>query len=272
MRRRDAGYYLALPRISRLSWTVWKRDRDVYLRTYKTNLLPPLLEPILYLLAFGFGLGALVKQDIHGLKYIQFIAPGMIALSIMNAASFECTYGSFVRMYYQKTFDAITATPVSVEDIIAGEILWGASKSAINAGIMTGVMLAIEPLLKVQLVSLKFAALILVVAFAGGLLFASIAMCFTALVPTIDHFNYYIFLIITPMMLLCGTFFPLDMLNPGVQLGAQFLPLTHVVVVTRELAIGTVTTTSLYSIAALSLAAVAIFIVAVNLMRKRLVK
>ena len=276
MTKRKLGYYLVLPNVTRLSWAVWKRDRDVYTKTYKTNLIPPLLEPILYLLAFGFGLGAMLNDknsaSFGGIQYIQFIAPAMIALTVMNAASFECTYGSFVRMYYQKTFDAIMATPASVEDVIAGEMLWGASKSMINAGIMTGVMLAIGPVLKIQLLSIYFALFILAVAFIGGMLFAAVAMCFTALVPTLDHFNYYVFLIITPMMLLCGTFFPLSSLPQPIHSVAMFLPLTHVVIATRELALGSVTAASGLSLLALATAAVILFIIAVNLMRKRLIK
>jgi lipooligosaccharide transport system permease protein len=265
-------YYLVLPSLNKLSWTVWKRDRDVYLKTYKTNLIPPLLEPILYLLAFGFGLGVMMTTGFGDHVYIQFIAPAMIALTIMNAASFECTYGSFVRMYYQKTFDAITATPVSVENVIAGEMLWGASKSLINSGIMVGVMLIIGPLIHIQLLSWQFCALILLVAFLGGLLFAAIGMCFTAVVPQIDHFNYFIFLIVTPMMLLCGTFFPMENLPWQVQTVAQALPLTHVVVITRELAYGALSTASLVSLGFLLVTSVIFFIIAVNLMRKRLVK
>jgi lipooligosaccharide transport system permease protein len=190
----------------------------------------------------------------------------------MNAASFECTFGSFVRMYYQKTFDAIIATPVSVEDVIAGEMLWGASKSVLNAGIMVGVMLVIGPVINIPLLTLHLALFILAVAFIGGLLFAAIAMCFTALVPSLDHFNYYVFLIITPMMLLCGTFFPLGMLPHTVQFAAQFLPLTHVVIATRELAIGHVTITSVISLLALLVVGIIVFIIAVNLMRRRLIK
>jgi lipooligosaccharide transport system permease protein len=258
--------------ISSLSWTVWKRNRDVYLKTYNTNLLPPLLEPILYLLAFGFGLGAIVSTNVDGVRYIQFIAPAMVALSVMNAGSFECTYGSYVRMYYQKTFDAITATPVSVEDVIAGEMLWGATKSVINAGIMVGVMLVLGPILQIQLLSAYLAVLILVVAFIGGLLFSAIAMCFTAVVPTMDHFNYYMFLIITPMMLLCGTFFPTGMLPQTLQTIIYLLPLTHVVIVSRELAIDRLTFASAFSLLYLVVMSLVLFLLAIYLMRRRLIK
>lgn len=119
--------YFALPRLSNRVWKVWHRNKDVFMKTYKVNFLPPLLEPILYLFALGFGVGSFIDV-IEGMSYPQFIAPALISISIMNSAFFECTYGSYVRMYYQKTFDAIIATPLSIEEVITGELLWGATR------------------------------------------------------------------------------------------------------------------------------------------------
>jgi len=130
-----------LPKLSYRVWKVWRRDRDVFMKTYKTSFLPPLLEPILYLLALGLGLGGFV-QLINGEPYIQFIAPALVAVSMMFSSFYECTFGSFVRMYFQKTFDAIIATPVNIEEVIAGELLWGATKSLINSSIVLGVIFA----------------------------------------------------------------------------------------------------------------------------------
>jgi lipooligosaccharide transport system permease protein len=101
------------------------------------NFLPPLLEPLLYLLSLGYGLGAFVS-DIGGVPYPEFIAPALLAISIMNAAFFETTYSSYVRMYFQKTFDAMMATPLSIDEVITGEIVWGATKSLIAAAIIVG--------------------------------------------------------------------------------------------------------------------------------------
>ena len=110
--------------LSRLAWAVWRRNLDVYLKSWRVNLLTPAFEPVLYLLALGFGVGSYISE-IDGVPYVRFIAPALVAISVMNASFFECTYGSYVRMYYQKTFDAIVATPVSIEEVIPGEILWG---------------------------------------------------------------------------------------------------------------------------------------------------
>ena len=126
----------ALPKLTYRVWMVWHRNFDVFTKTIVSNFLPSLLEPILYLVAFGFGLGGFIPS-VQGQPYIKFIAPGLVAIAIMNGAFFECTFGSFVRMYYQKTFDAIVATPVSVEEVVAGELLWGATRSTANATIVS---------------------------------------------------------------------------------------------------------------------------------------
>ena len=121
-----------IPQLTYRVWKVWLRDFNVFMKTYKVNFFPPLLEPIFYLLGFGLGLGAFVSQNIPGGSLIKFIAPGLVSMSIMYSSFFECTYGSFVRMYFQKTFDAIIATPINIEEVIAGELLWGATRSLIS--------------------------------------------------------------------------------------------------------------------------------------------
>jgi len=133
-----------LKNISWRSLRVWQRNYDVYLATWKVNFIPPLLEPFLYLLAFGVGLGQLVNDVTYNstqISYLKFIGPGLIAVAIMNHGFFETTYASFVRMYYQKTFDAILSTPLTIEDVVFGELLWGATKSLFAGAIMLIVMI-----------------------------------------------------------------------------------------------------------------------------------
>ena len=125
--------------VSGRAWRVWQRDLDVYRTTWLVNFLPPLLEPVLYVLAFGLGLGSLIEEVSYlgrTIRYLPFMVPGVISVAIMFWAYFETTYSSFVRMYYQRTFDAILATPLLVEDVIAGEWLWGATKSVLAATVM----------------------------------------------------------------------------------------------------------------------------------------
>ena len=265
---------LEFPRLTYRLWKVWRRNLDAFMKTYKVNFVPPLLEPILYLLAIGFGFGALVSSSsssttasLGGVHYIQFIAPALVSIAMMYGSFFECTYGSFVRMYYQKTFDGIIATPVSVEEVIAGELLWGATRSVINSTIVLAVVAAFG------LISSPLAILVIILAFLVGLMFSSLGICFTAIAPNIDFFNYPGFLFITPMFLLSGTFFPLSILPKPVQIVAQaVLPLTHAVNLTRGLIPGRLDMSMLLSLVWILAVTFVFFIISINLMKKRLIR
>jgi len=255
-----------VPRLTRRVWKVWQRNFDVFLKTIASNFLPSLLEPILYLVALGLGLGVFI-QSIEGVPYVNFIAPALVAISVMNGSFFECTFGSFVRMYFQKTFDAIIATPVSVEEVIAGELVWGATRATINSTTVLAVIAAFG------LISSPLFLLVPLLTFLGGLMFASIAMCFTAIAPNIDFFNYPSFLLVTPMFLLSGTFFPLSQLPLPVQTAAQiFLPLTHVVNIIRGLVLGRTEIFLLLSLVWIAAVTIFFFVLSINLMKKRLIK
>ena len=262
----------SIPKLTYRAWKVWRRNFDVFNKTLVTNFLPSLLEPILYLVAFGFGLGGFIPS-IRGQPYINFIAPALVGIAMMNGSFFECTFGSFVRMYYQKTFDAIVATPVSVEEVVAGELLWGATRATINATIVLAVVAAFG------LISSPLFLLVIPIAFFVGLMFSSIAMGFTAAAPNIDFFNFPSFLFLTPMFFLSGTFFPLTSLPSAAQVIAfAVLPLTHAVDLTRGIVASNVepilglSTGAVIAISAVWIVAVTVFffIVSVNLMKKRL--
>ena len=254
-----------VPRLTGNAWTVWRRNLDVFLKTWRVNLVPPFIEPFLYLIALGFGLGGFVGY-IGDVPYIDFIAPAIVAVSIMNSAFFECTYGSYVRMYYGKTFDAIIATPVSIEEVIAGELLWGATRSMIYTGLMLPVLILFG------VVDLPSSLLLIPFAFIGGLLFACIAMCFTAVTPSIDALNYPSFLFITPMLLFSGTFFPITILPTALQAFAYaVLPLTHVVNICRGITLTTFSPFMLVNLAWIVVVTVVLFLLSVNLMKRRLV-
>ena len=268
---RKSPAHFSIPKLSYRVWKVWRRNFDVFTKTIRVNFLPSLLEPILYLLAFGFGLGGFIPS-IQGQSYIAFIAPALVAISVMNGSFFECTFASFVRMYFQKTFDAIVATPVSVEEVVAGELLWGATRATINTTIVLSVVAVFG------LISTPLFLLVIPLAFFGGLMFASMAMCFTSVAPNIDFFNFPSFLFLTPMFFLCGTFFPLTSLPTAAQGVAMALPLTHVVNIVRGLVSGhlepilglnplVLILVSLVWIIAVGLF---FFVLSINLMKKRL--
>lgn len=259
------AWLLRLPKVSRRTWRVWQRDGRTFMKTYRSNFIPPLMEPILYLLAFGFGLGFFINQ-IDGVGYATFIAPALIAISMMNAAFFECTFASFVRMYYQKTFDAIIATPLNIDEVIMGELLWGATKSTIYTAIVLAVVAAFG------LAVFPLALLVIPFSFLAGLLFGGLGMIFTAISPRIDTLSYPTSLYITPMLLISGTFFPISALPVAIQqFSYAFLPLVHVVDITREMTYGALSVNLLYSLIWIIAVTALVMIVSINMMRRRLI-
>lgn len=249
---------------------VWRRDWLVTRKSWHIGFLTPLLEPILYVTSLGFGFRFLIPEvQYHGqaLTYVVFMAPAIIATNIMYTSFFETTFSSFVRMYYQKTYDAIMATPLSVDEIIVGEIMWGATKSLMAAAIMTAVLSLFG------LVRYPFGLGLLPLAFLGGLLFGAIGMIFTGIVKGIDTFNLPIFLFITPMYLFSGTFFPLETLPHWAQVVSWFLPLSHLVTLSRDLCLGTITWGTVLVSGSYLVVTTAILVpIALRVMRKRLVK
>jgi lipooligosaccharide transport system permease protein len=258
-----------LSNISYRAVYVWRRNADVYLTTWATNFLPPLLEPFQYLVAFGLGLGTAVGVlHFRGLPvpYMSFIAPGTIAIAIMFWAFFETTYSSFVRMYYQKTFDAMLATPLTIEDVISGELLWGATKSVVAAGIMLVVLSCFG------FVHYPGGLWVMPLAAVGGLLFASLGMIATALVPTIEVFNLPIFLVIFPMFVFGGTFFPVENLPAWARWISMALPLTHISRLVRGATLNRLVASDLAVGAGFAAGAAALALLAIACMRRRLVK
>jgi lipooligosaccharide transport system permease protein len=260
--------FLQTGNISRRFMHVWNRNLVVYRKIWLVNFLVPLFEPLLYLAAFGVGLSAFIGQVPYNgqqLPYILYITPALLAITVMYNSFFENTYASFVRMYYQKTFDAMMATPLSLEDIITGEIVWGATKSVIA----TAIMLVVVSIF--GLVRYPDGLLILPIAFLGGMAFGTIGMVFTGLVPSIDMFNLPIFLFVTPMFLFGGTFFPTNALPGWAQAISSALPLTHLVDLCRAVCLGELGPGQIWSVAYLSVFFAVLFPVALMAMRRRLI-
>lgn len=212
---------------------VWQRHLTVYTKLYKSSFALNFAEPILYLTAMGLGLGAFVKE-IKGMPYINFIAPGIIASSSMFAVIYECTYGTYVRIVFQKTFEAILATPVNIDDLIAGEMIWGATKSVMYG---TTIIIVISLF---GLVASPLIVLVIPLLFITGIIFAEISLIVVAKVPGIDSFNYFYTLVMTPMFLFSGIFFPLDSMPSIVTKIAFFTPLYHLVNICRSFSSGNV--------------------------------
>jgi len=213
------------------AYRVWQRHLTVYTKLYLSSIALNFVEPVLYLVALGFGLGGYIAE-VQGKPYINFIAPGIIASSSMFATVYECTYATYVRIFYQKTFDAILSTPVNIDDLIAGEMMWGATKSILYGIIIIGTISAF------RLVDSVLVVLVIPILFLSGLIFAEISLVCVALVPGVDSLNYFYTLLMSPMFLFSGIFFPLEALPPFVTRIAWFTPLYHLTNVCRSLAAG----------------------------------
>jgi lipooligosaccharide transport system permease protein len=243
---------------------VLQRHWTVYTKLYKTNFALNFADPMLYLIAMGMGLGVFV-DEINGQSYIEYIGPGIVASSAMFAAVYECTYGTYIRMTFQKTFDAILATPVNLADLVAAELAWAAIKSVIY-GITIMIVIALFGLVDSPLLLLALPGI-----FLGGLIFAEISLITTALVPGIDSFSYFYTLFMTPLFLFSGVFFPVEAMPRVIGHIAWFTPLYHAVIICRELTAGRIVS-CLGSYAWVMVVAVALAPVVFRLMRRRLIQ
>ena len=254
---------LQLPRIRPGALFVWRRNVLVWGKLLIPAILMNFGEPLLYLLGLGFGLGHFVG-DMAGMPYLAFLASGIIASSAMTTASFEGMYSVYTRMVPQKTYEAILATPLDVDDIVSGEMLWCATK-ALLSGIA---ILVVASLLGV---AQGWQALWVVpVVFLIGLCFAGPAMVMSALATSYDFFSYYFVLVVTPMFILCGVFYPVETLPEVVHDAVYVLPLTHAVHLTRGLVAGAELTTPLLHLAVLAGYALVSYIFAAVLIRRKL--
>jgi len=216
--------------------TVWRRYFAVYEKNFWFGVVTTFVEPLLYLVSFGIGVGGLVGSlTTEGLpmSYRQFVFAGIVGQTMLFQGFFEAAYGGFVRMYYQKVFQAIAVTPVTISEVLWGELLWDASKATFAAVAVLAIgALAGDFRLAGTLAAIPFV-------FAGSLLFASMGLLTAARSATIDEISYPQFLLIFPMFLFCGVFFPLDQLPTALQGFAWCLPLTPVISVIRALTLGT---------------------------------
>ena len=254
------------PQISRRWLPVFRRNLLVWRKLAIPSLVGNINEPLITLVAFGYGLGMLIGQvQLNGsaVPYIVFLASGSICMSAMNAASFEALYSAFSRMNVQRTWDGIMNAPVRLDDVVFAEMLWAAYKSMFTSTVILGVMLALgisrSPML---LLALPLLGLV-------GIVFASIALIFNALAKGYDFFTYYFSLFLTPTMFLSGVFFPRDQLPGVMRVISDWLPLTAAVELIRPLFLGQWPAQGLRHLAILLVYGVAAFWIALALTRKR---
>jgi lipooligosaccharide transport system permease protein len=254
------------PRLSLRWWPVFLRNLLVWRKLAMPSLLGNIAEPLLWLVAFGYGMGALVGEvQLGGVRvpYILFLASGSICMSAMNAASFEALYSAFSRMHVQKTWDGIMNAPVSLDDVVMAEMLWAAFKAILSVTAILGVMLALNISHSPKLLAAWPVLL------GVGITFSCIALIFNALARNYDFFTYYFTLFLTPMMFLSGVFFPRDQLPTVVRTISDWLPLTNAVELVRPMFIDQWPAEPLRNGVVLAVYAVGAFWVALALTRKR---
>lgn len=211
----------------RHAFAVWQRNGAMYARTWKQNLLPNFFEPIFYLVSVGVGVGAYV-QTMGGLRYVEFLVPGLVCVAAMNGASFESTYNFYIRLSFEKTYDAMLTTPIESDDVLAGETAWATTRALIY-GVCFYAIVAVA-----GLAPLPGSLLVIPVIALTGVLFAALGLAFCVRAPTIELFSYYFTMFLTPLFLFSDVFFPLaERLSPFWQNVAEVLPLLHPVRLAR---------------------------------------
>jgi lipooligosaccharide transport system permease protein len=252
------------PRVSfSHAWRYWLRNAVIFKYTYRLSLLGWFIEPVIYLVAMGLGLGKYL-ETVQGIKYIHFIAPGLVALSVMYGATFETTWNAFFKMERGGIYDAAVSTPVELEDVALGEAMWGATRATIYG--LAFVIIAIP----FGVFHSWWGLLTPVALVMMGLMFSFMGLTCAYKISTIDYLSYYWTLFLTPMFMFSGIFFPLDKLPGWVQTLAWFMPLKHCVELMRALLLtghpGDAAKAALWIV----VVTVALFPVPLNLLRKRL--
>ncbi len=244
---------------------VWQRNRDAFFRSWRVEVGGIFVEPFILLVALGFGLGSYI-QDFDDLSYAEFLAPGIIASYAMFHATFDSTFGAYLRMETHHIYEAVLFTPLGPEDIVVGEVMWSATRAVLSAVAVLVVATIFG------LVHSPMAVLAIPCAYLIGLSIASIAMIMTATASTIGAMNNFFTLFVLPMFWISGVFFPLDRLPEWAQTLAWVLPLTPSAALVRGLVTGDVSWIMLAWIAELMAYTVVALFLASYFMRRRLIK
>jgi lipooligosaccharide transport system permease protein len=253
------------PELSLRFIPVWRRNLLVWRKLAIASVLGNIADPLLYMLALGYGIGSFVPE-VGGMKYIAFIGTGMVCQSAMFTSSFEAMYSAFSRMQMQRTWDAIINAPVSLDDVVFAEWVWAASKAVVSTTAILGVIMLLG------FGHSWLAVFVLPLGFLIGLTFGAFGLVMNALAPGYDFFTYFFTLVLTPMLLLSGVFFPVDQMPAALAAAAELLPLKHAIDLARPLLLGNVPTLIPVHIAVLLAYAVAAYYVALVLTRRRLLK
>ncbi len=239
------------------------RELTMYKRYWRSTTFSSVVEPTIYLLAFGFGFGSLVAQ-VAGYDYIDFVGTGIVATAVLFSSAFPGMFSTFVKRTFQKTYDAVLAAPVDTEELVTAEALWIALRSGLYGAVpmLVAVVFGLQPSLGMLLVPF--------IGVLTGFGFAAFGIWVSGIVPSIDSFGYVISAVLTPLFLVAGTFFPVDGLPGWAQALAQLNPLFHCVELVRAAVFG-LSAGDLLHVLALAVFAAAMWLLAVRRLRTRLV-
>lgn len=254
-----------LPSLSARFVPVWRRNLLVWRKLAVASVIGNIAEPLITLLAFGYGLGSLLRE-IDGVPYIEFLASGSICMSVMMASSFEALYSAFSRMHVQKTWESLLNTPLELDDIVLAEMLWAASKAMISGLAILLVLFALG--IGLHPTTLLVPPLLFLI----GICFASIALIMNAIAKAYDFFTYYFTLVLTPMIFVSGVYYPVAQLPGWLQSLADFLPLSAAVRLVRPLLLGRLPEHPVPDLLILVASASVAFYIATVLTRRRLLK
>ena len=254
-----------LPSLSARFIPVWRRNLLVWRKLAIASVIGNIAEPLITLVAFGYGLGSLL-QNINGVPYIEYLASGAICMSVMMASSFEALYSAFSRMHVQKTWEALLNTPLELDDIVLAEMLWSASKAMISGLAILLVLFALG--IGLHPTTLLVPPLL----FLTGVTFASIALIMNAIAKAYDFFTYYFTLVLTPMIFMSGVYFPIAQLPGWLQSIASILPLGAAVRLVRPLLLGGLPEDPARDVLIMLMYGAIAFYVATVLTRRRLLK
>lgn len=244
---------------------VWRRNLLVWRKLALASVLGNIADPLFYMLALGYGLGALVGE-VGGMPYVAFIGTGMVCQSAMFTASFEGMYSAFSRMHVQRTWEGIINAPIALDDVVFAEWIWAGTKAVMSTAAILAVILALG------FGHTWLAVFILPLGFLVGLVFGAFGLTMTALAPNYDFFTYFFTLVITPMLLLSGVYFPVDQMPGALAAAANVLPLKHAIDLARPLMLGRVPDAVALHLAVLATYAAAAYWLALVLVRRRLLK
>jgi lipooligosaccharide transport system permease protein len=219
------------PALGARLYSVWHRHMRVYTKNLISNGLPPFLEPVIFLVGIGLGLGRYISA-MDDVPYLVFLASALPVTSAMFTSSYECTFGTFVRLEFQKAYDGMVAAPVTVNDLFVGEILWAGSKGLFFSACVVLVMSLFGA------IPMPMGVLAVPVGFLTGAMFGALSLLVTSYVQNINHFNFYFTGFLSPMFFFSGTVFPLSSLPRALRPIAEILPLTHAIRLNRSLVLG----------------------------------